>query len=136
MKKSQHPRTRILVVDDNKDIRRILEDLLKSNNYDVDVAEDGESGLVLLQNNQYDLLITDLGLPGMSGWDLAKASKRYQARMPVLAISSWQGKDAEEKIAQYGICQIIWKPFRFVQIHEAIEALCQPVHEKSTSVKR
>ena len=124
MNNNEHPGTRILVVDDNEDIRRIMEDLLKANNFYVDVAADGESGLVYLQNNQYDLLITDLGLPGMSGWDLAIASKRYQTRMPVLAISSWQGKDAEEKIVKYGICQVIWKPFRFDQIHDAINALC------------
>lgn len=124
MTENRHRRLRILVVEDNDDIRQVMKDLLTSYDYEVLVAEDGESGLVRLQNDIFDLLITDLGLPGMSGWDLSKASKRYQSDMPILAISSWQGKEAELKIGEYGICKVIWKPFRFSQIREAIENLC------------
>lgn len=124
MTNTRHRRLRILVIDDNDDIRQIMKDLLTSCGHDTQVAEDGEKGLLILQNNTFDLMITDLGLPGMSGWDLSKASKRYQTNMPIVAISSWQGKGAEMKIAEYGICQVIWKPFRFDQIQDAIETLC------------
>jgi DNA-binding response OmpR family regulator len=117
----RHPGLRILVVEDNDDIRQIVTDLLKGLDYQVDVAQDGESGLACLQKNNYDLLITDLGLPGLSGWELARSSKRYQSNMPVLAISSWQGHKALQKIDEYGIATVIWKPFRFSQIKEAIE---------------
>jgi CheY-like chemotaxis protein len=121
----QH-RLSILVVEDNSDIRLILKDLLMAIGYDVSVAEDGEAGLSHLQNSTFDLMITDLGLPGMSGWDLARASKRYQSNMPILAISSWQGKGAEEKIGEFGIFQVIWKPFRFNQIQDAIDKIVLP----------
>jgi DNA-binding response OmpR family regulator len=123
---------RILVVEDNADIRQIMKDLLESFNHEVHTAKDGECGIVCLQENIYDLLITDLGLPGLSGWDLAKASKRYQTNMPVLAISSWQGKDAEQKIGAYGISQVIWKPFRFKQIEHAIAFLCAVSPEENS----
>ena len=121
----QH-RLSILVVEDNNDIRLILKDLLTASGYDVSVAEDGETGLSYLQNDTFDLMITDLGLPGMSGWELSQASKRYQSNMPILAISSWQGKDAKEKIGDFGIFRVIWKPFRFKQIQDAIADVMLP----------
>jgi DNA-binding response OmpR family regulator len=124
MSDKQHLRLSILVVEDNDDIRRILQDLLSANGHKVDSAEDGEKGLAFLQAHDYDIMITDLGLPGISGWDLSLASKRYQKEMPVVAISSWQGKEAEKRISNYGINQVIWKPFRFGQIQKALKKYC------------
>lgn len=136
MEETRHRRLRILVVEDNDDIREIIKDLLDSAGYNVYTARDGESGLACIQHEDYDLMITDLGLPGLSGWELAKASKRYQANMPVLAISSWQGKDAIAKISEYGIVKVIWKPFRLSKIEETIKGLqLSPVEEIPLSEK-
>ncbi len=115
---------RILVVEDDGNIRRIMKDLLSMSGHDVYVAADGEIGLKYLQSDTFDLLITDLGLPGITGWDLARASKRYQVDVPIISISSWQGKEAEEKTREYGIDIAIWKPFRIDQVHQAINRLC------------
>ena len=123
-------RLRILVVEDNADIRQILLDLLQGCGHDVRVAADGESGLAELKKHRYDLLITDLGLPGISGWDLSKASKRYQSNMAILAISSWQGRKSLSNIEEFGIGRMIWKPFRLDQIKEAIHSLCRSDREK------
>lgn len=123
MANQRYPGLRILVVEDNDDIRQVMADLLKVLGYHVDEAKDGENGLACLQQSNYDLLITDLGLPGLSGWDLARSSKRYQLNMSILAISSWQGQEALKKIDEYGIAAVIWKPFKFSQLKEAIENL-------------
>lgn len=115
---------RILVVEDDANILRIMKDLLTMSGHEVFVAADGEIGLKYLQSDTFDLMITDLGLPGINGWDLARASKRYQIDVPVISISSWQGKEAEEKTREYGIDIAIWKPFRIDQVHQAIDSLC------------
>ncbi len=115
---------RILVVEDDGNIRRIMKDLLTMDGHDVYVAADGEIGLKYLQSDTFDLIITDLGLPGINGWDLARASKRYQIDVPIISISSWQGKEAEEKTQESGIDIAIWKPFRIDQVHQAIDDLC------------
>lgn len=125
MKKRAQSSLRILVVEDNHDIRRVMRELLSADGHDVYVAADGEAGLRYLQSQDFDLIITDFGLPGLSGWDLARASKRYQTDTPVVAISSWQGKDAENKLADFGIDIVIWKPFRFDEILQAIHSLCR-----------
>ncbi len=115
---------RILVVEDDGNIRRIMKDLLSMSGHDVYVAADGVIGLKYLQSDTFDLIITDLGLPGINGWDLARASKRYQIDVPIISISSWQGKEAEEKTKEYGIDIAIWKPFRIDQVQQAINSLC------------
>jgi DNA-binding response OmpR family regulator len=114
----------ILVVEDDLEIQQTLKELLTLYGHTLIVVTDGEKGLAELKSTPFDLMITDLGLPGMSGWDLAKASERYQTLMPIVAISSWQGNEAVEKIAKYGIDIMIWKPFRFDQILDAIDRLC------------
>lgn len=124
MQDTSSRRLRILVVEDDGNIRRIMKDLLTMNGHDVYDAADGESGLKYLQSDTFDLIITDLGLPGINGWDLARASKRYQIDVPIISISSWQGKEAEEKTKEYGIDIAIWKPFRIDQVYQAIDCLC------------
>ena len=70
--------TRILIVEDDTGVREILGDLLKSGQTIVNLVADGEQAVIHLQNHHYDLIITDLGLPGISGWDVADAARRYQ----------------------------------------------------------
>lgn len=124
MFENPHRKLRILVIEDDGNIRRTMKDLLSMDGHEVFIAADGESGLTYLRSQVFDLIITDLGLPGMDGWDLARASKRYQINVPVISISSWQGKEAEEKTKEFGIDVAIWKPFRIDQVHQAIDSLC------------
>ena len=124
---------RVLVVEDDGNIRRVMKELLTLDGHEASLAADGECALKKLQSESFDLMITDLGLPGITGWELAKASKRYQTGMPIIAISSWQGKEAEAKIGEYGIDVMIWKPFRFDQILDAITALCADGRPESPS---
>jgi len=124
---------RVLVVEDDVNIRHVMKEMLSLRGHGVSLAPDGECALKQLQSESFDLMITDLGLPGITGWELAQASKRYQTDMPIIAISSWQGKEAEEKIGEYGIDVMIWKPFRFDQILDAITALCVDGRPESPS---
>lgn len=118
---------KILVVDDDPSIRQIMNDLLQLDGYDVATAEDAESALRFMERDAVDMLITDLGLPRMDGWELAVAARRYHPGLGILAISSWQGNDAPQKMAQYGIDLMVWKPFRIDQIRQAIDQLGKSV---------
>lgn len=131
MKSTQSRAVKILVVEDDTNIRNVMRDLLKMHGYEVYLAADGENGLKYLQSDTYDLLISDLGLPGISGWDLARAARRHQADIVIMVISSWQGKKAEQKMAECGIDKVIWKPFRFDEIITAINKLGLPGARKS-----
>jgi DNA-binding response OmpR family regulator len=85
---------KILVVDDDPDMREALQMILESADYTVVSAEDGEQCLSMLKQEQPDLLILDLLMPRMDGFEVCKALKdpRYAkfARMPIIILSSVQ----------------------------------------------
>ena len=85
---------KILVVDDDPDMRETLQIILESGGYTVVMAEDGEQCLLKLKEEQPDLLILDLLMPRMDGFEVCKALKdpRYAkyARMPIIILSSVQ----------------------------------------------
>ena len=85
---------KILVVDDDPDMRETLQMILESGGYTVVMAEDGEQCLAKLKEEQPDLLILDLLMPRMDGFEVCKALKdpRYAkyARMPIIILSSVQ----------------------------------------------
>jgi DNA-binding response OmpR family regulator len=121
MTEKQENGLNILVVEDDKSIRKILQDLLIMEKHNVVSAESGEAALKLVQSKRFDVMITDLGLPGMTGWDLSQAARRHQPDIYIITISSWQGQETEKKIAECGVDVAIRKPFRFDQIIEAID---------------
>jgi DNA-binding response OmpR family regulator len=86
--------TKILVVDDDPDMREALQMILESAGYAVVLAEDGEKCLSKLKQEHFDLLILDLLMPKMDGFEVCKAIKdpRYakHARMPIIILSSVQ----------------------------------------------
>ena len=86
---------KILVVDDDPDMREALQLILESANYTVVTAEDGEKCLAKLKEEQPDLLLLDLLMPRMDGFEVCKALKdpryaKYAARMPIIILSSIQ----------------------------------------------
>ncbi len=120
MTEKQENRLNVLIVEDDKSVRKILQDLLIMKENDVVSAGNGEAALKLLQSKRFDVMITDLGLPGMTGWDLSRAARRHQPDIYIITISSWQGQERENKTSECGVDAAIWKPFRFDQIIKAI----------------
>ncbi len=82
---SQGPR--ILLVDDNTVVRDMLVDLVASLGYRADAAAGGEEALKLLDRGQYSMVLTDLLMPGMNGWDVLAAVRQRDANMPVIIIT-------------------------------------------------
>jgi len=79
---------RVLVADDDADIRRAVSDILSSAGYAVDAAEDGSLAWDTLQRNAYDILITDNNMPKVSGVELLNKLRTAQMKLPVIMITS------------------------------------------------
>ena len=82
-----HHRQRILVVDDDGDIRRLNTEVLAGSGYQVDAAADGALAWDILQFNRYDLLVTDYHMPKMSGVELLKKLRGARMALPVILVS-------------------------------------------------
>jgi signal transduction histidine kinase/CheY-like chemotaxis protein len=106
------PRTRtVLVVDDEEAIRLMVAEALHDDGYFVLEAGDGEAALRVFQSRErIDLLVSDVGLPGLNGRQLAGAARAKQPDLPVLLITGYAGKALEEMDLAPGI-EVIFKPF-------------------------
>ena len=102
---------RVLWVDDEKMIRDLVEKMLISLGHTADLAAGGSEALsYLAEGNRYDLVITDIGMPGMSGWQLAQEIKNRGYDTKVAVVTGWGAEVSEEDRTQYNVGYVLGKP--------------------------
>jgi two-component system OmpR family response regulator len=107
---------RILVIDDEPGIRETLVHLLRALGYEVVEADGGPAGLTRLAEGAFDLVLTDLGMPGMNGWEVARAVKAWAPSAPVVLVTGW-GDDGPAPGADHSlVAAVLSKPFRVQDI--------------------
>ena len=111
---------RVLVVDDDIQIRQVLSDMLKMDGHEATTCCDGYEALVELNNGTYDLIITDLGMPGMSGLDLAMTVHEKSPDLPITMITGWGTQLDHNEIKTRGIKRVLSKPFHLKEIKALI----------------
>ncbi len=117
-------RARILVVEDEETVRSILIRTLAQVPHEVIPAENGEKGLELFKNHRFDIVLTDLGMPGLSGWEVCRRIKEMSPETPVGMITGWGMEVDQRKIEEVGLDFLISKPFDFEQLLKTVnEAL-------------
>lgn len=108
---------KVLIVDDEENIREILAEMLMSADHEVITAADGAEALHKLQNTPgIDLVFTDLGLPGMSGYEVAQEMKRLRPDLLVGLVTGWGATLDQQKAREHGVDLVVSKPFRFDQV--------------------
>ena len=127
---------KILVVDDFSTMRRIIKNLLRDLGFNNTAeADDGATALPVLQNGNYDFLITDWNMPGMQGIDLLKAvrSDAKLAKLPVLMVTAESKRDQIVEAAQAGVNGYIVKPFTAVTLKAKIEKIFERIDAEQKS---
>jgi len=109
-------KARILVIDDEEFVRSVLSRTLTQVNHQVTLAENGEKGIQLFKEKEFDMVLTDLGMPGMSGWEVCRMIKEISPKTPVGMITGWGMEMNRSKMEEYGPNFIISKPFDLNQI--------------------
>ncbi|GMV20554.1 MAG: response regulator [Vicinamibacterales bacterium] len=121
-------RPRILVVDDEQAVRDLLAKTLTMADYDVDSAADGASAIDRLRAVEYDLLITDLKMPGMDGLSVIREARRAAPDLPVIIITGYSTEASAIEAINLGVAGYLTKPFRLPRILAATaRALGEPV---------
>jgi two-component system response regulator AtoC len=103
---------RVLVVDDEENIRLVLRTLLKKNGYDVEVADSGEAALALVDSFGPDVILTDVRMPRMSGLDLLATLKAKNALATVIVMSAYGSLDLALEAMKAGAYDYVAKPFK------------------------
>jgi len=110
-------RPRILVVDDEPAVRDLMVKYLSERNWQVDAAHDGPSALECLKEAEYDLLITDLRMPGMDGLSVIREARRRSVAIPVIVVTGNSTEaSAIEAINIGGVQGYLTKPFRMQRV--------------------
>jgi len=104
---------RILVVEDQEDNRRILRDLLMASGYELIEATTGEEGLALAERETPDLILMDIQLPGMDGYEVTRRIKANPAlkHIPIIAVTSYALSGDDQKAFAAGCDGYVTKPF-------------------------
>ncbi|MBN8864967.1 MAG: response regulator transcription factor [Sphingobacteriales bacterium] len=125
---------RILLVEDEARIADTLRQGLTENGYDVEVAYDGQIGYRLFQNGDFGLVVLDINLPGINGYELCKLVRAANARIPVIMLTALSTLD--DKIEGYdaGADDYIIKPFEFRELLMKIRVLLRRSSDPNTPV--
>jgi CheY-like chemotaxis protein len=114
---------RILVVDDEQPIRDILSKMLSVIGFEVVVAGTGDEGLDLFQDGPFDLVITDLEMPGMDGWTLTSRIKGDSPDTPVLVITGSSKVHVMREMKEPSANSVMIKPFRLAELKRTVQRL-------------
>ncbi|CAN5284282.1 hypothetical protein BH18ACI2_BH18ACI2_29980 [soil metagenome] len=129
---TQSSQTRILLVEDEEPVRDLLRDILVAGGYEVAVAEASNNALTLLDKTRFDAVFTDLGLPGMNGWELARAVRKQYPQMPLAVVTGWGEAVGSQEQSAAGIDWVVTKPFTVEQILEIAQQVSQRREQKPT----
>ena len=113
----------VLVVEDDKNTQKLLVTILKNNSYNVLTASDGEEALEVLDKNHVDLMILDIMMPKMDGYELTKELRDSGSTMPMLMLSAKQNVADKKQGFLVGIDDYLTKPFDFEELLLRIKAL-------------
>ena len=120
------PKKRILVVDDDKEFLLLVEDGLGIDpNYQVVTAQDGETALLAAQSEVPDLIILDLRMPGLTGFEVCVALKQdpRTSSIKILVVSGYGGETDGNLAKELGANGYLKKPFPLTQLHQEVKRL-------------
>jgi two-component system response regulator HydG len=120
--------TRILIVDDEADTCANLSDIFTDLGYQVDIAHDGLSALLLVKQNAYDVAILDLKMPGMDGLELYRRIRQLSAGTVAIVVTAYASGSTASSILDAGAWKLLSKPVAFPQLQSLVdEAISQPL---------
>jgi signal transduction histidine kinase/CheY-like chemotaxis protein len=116
----ERSRMRLLVVDDEHFVRDLLGDILEGEHCDVYLAADGTEALSAFVEMQFDGVFTDVGMPGMSGWELAREIRQINKQIPIAVITGWGEAVGSHEQKAAGVDWVVAKPFTAEKIAELV----------------
>lgn len=132
--------TKILVVEDEPNMRLGLKDNLEFEGYEVEIAEDGEEGLTKILDNNFDLIIMDVMMPKVSGFDVCKSVRKSGVTTPIILLTA-KGEEIDKVLGlELGADDYVTKPFSVRELLARVKAILRrgekfsPIENKSVRI--
>ncbi|WP_437538566.1 response regulator [Sorangium sp. So ce726] len=113
---------RVLVIDDEPAIRETLDTFLSFEGYEVATAASGEAAVEQVKGEPFDLVITDLRMPGMGGDETLAALKRIHPNVPVIVVTAYASDEAATRCSKEGALWIVRKPVELDDLLRLVKA--------------
>jgi DNA-binding response OmpR family regulator len=126
----------ILIIEDEKRVADLLRGGLEENGYQVMVAYDGEMGIRLFRSNSFDLVISDIILPGISGFEVCKEIRKDHPNTPILMLTALGSTDDKLEGFDAGADDYMVKPFDFRELYARIRVLLKRGQEHTHAVPK
>lgn len=129
---------KILVVDDEQCVRDLLRDILEKEGCETVLAEGGRDALTIFEKGKFDAVFTDVGMPGMNGWELSRALRERDSKIPVAIITGWGEAVGSDEREAAEVDWVLTKPFDIPEIAEMAQEVAQrkcatPIAEREDS---
>ena len=126
---------KILVVDDDSNVRKVLFDLLKKEKYYVEVASDAEEALEKIKVTAFDLIISDIKMPGIGGFKLLEKIRTMNVDSAMLFITGYGSVDSAIEAIKLGVVDYIEKPFDIRKFKNLVSQILDALYIQRTIAK-
>ncbi len=113
---------RILAIDDQPVILDLISAMCQSLGYSVATASTAEAGVRLAQAQKFDIVLTDLAMPDMSGLEVARQIRRVHPDIPIVLVTGWEAGIDPNQMKSAGITEVLYKPFRIEQLTDIVRS--------------
>jgi len=118
---------RVLIIEDEPEVQAVLADMLREAGYVVVVAQDGPNGLERCELEPMDIVLSDISMPGLSGWDVATRLRTRFPEIPIGFVTGWGDQLDPERLTRTGVSFVIAKPFQTLDVlRHVAQALSAP----------
>lgn len=123
----KEPKKRILIIEDDQEMRFLLKDLIEEQpEYEVEEVSDGAEAFPKLMGKDFDLIITDIRMPGLSGLDIIPGLRNLQPGVSIIAITAFGSEEIQRKALARGAQAYLEKPVPLDRLRRLIEELIAP----------
>jgi CheY-like chemotaxis protein len=122
--------SRILVVDDEPLVRKAIGGVLKERGYPVVAVEDGVKALAAFREEEFGLVLLDLGMPGMNGYQTAEEMKKLKPDVPVVLVTGWGDDVDQDRVKETCIVRVLNKPFQPGELRQTVEEIMGEGHSQ------
>ncbi|MBN1211951.1 MAG: response regulator [candidate division Zixibacteria bacterium] len=112
---------RVLAIDDEAIILDLIAAMCQSMGYRVHTAASGQEGIELALKEKFDIVLTDLAMPDMNGYEVAARIRKVYPDIPIILVTGWEARIDSGRLASAGITRVLYKPFRIEQLTEIIQ---------------